>query len=342
MVTARPVRRRPSPPSRRGSARQQGTRAVPPSPSVLTHDPQQAVPQPATQAVTWSAVPQPAPRAGTQPAPRAGTQPAPRAGTQPVIHPSASRRSTATCLVALAGLALALALPSPAVAAPETRSPGPDIEALSPYQGQATCDPVARPGVVAFRDLVLAAYPGPAGSGFVRACSSRGTSEHKQGRAWDWRVDAADPEQAAQAAELMAWLTAPDEHGTPAAMARRLGVMYVIWDSKVWKSYQAARGWQSYVGGSPHTDHVHLSFSWAGASRQTSYWAGPVAPGKRAPVPPTPTAPGPAPAPSGSPATRPATPAVPTAAESAPVDRRTGVTRRRGTVAGPPGPWKRH
>ncbi len=329
MVTARPVRRCPSPPSWRGSARQQGTRAVPPSSSVLPHDRQQAVPQPAVSLT----VPRTVPPSESQPASPSASQPA------------AWRRSATSCLVALAGLAVVLALPSPAAAAPEIRSSGPDIEALAPYQGQKTCDPVARPGVVAFRDLVLAAYPGTASSGIVRPCSSGGTSEHKQGRAWDWRVNAADPVQAAQAADLMAWLTAPDEHGTSAAMARRLGVMYVIWDSKVWKSYQADRGWQSYVGGSPHTDHVHLSFSWAGAYGQTSYWTGRVAPVMQAPVPPPATArPAPSTPPTAGPAApaAPATPTVPTAAERAPVDRRTSVARRRGTVATLPSPGKRH
>jgi len=45
----------------------------------------------------------------------------------------------------------------------------------------------------------------------------------------------------------MTWLLAPDQHGNQAAMARRLGIMYVIWDAKVWKSYQAGRGWPRWV-----------------------------------------------------------------------------------------------
>jgi hypothetical protein len=28
------------------------------------------------------------------------------------------------------------------------------------------------------------------------------------------------------------------------------------------------------VGTNPHTDHIHFSFSWAGARKQTSYWDG--------------------------------------------------------------------
>ena len=242
-------------------------------------------------------------------------------GTSAVpTRPTTLLRRTGVGLLVLTAVLLPAA---PAAAAPETVSPGAAIEALSPYQGQTACEPIARPGVERFRDLVLAAYPGTTNAGIVRACSSGGTSEHKEGRAWDWRADADDPIQAAQVADLMQWLLAPDEHGNSAAMARRLGVMYVIWDAQVWKSYQAARGWQPYSGSSPHTDHVHLSFSWAGALGETSYWTGKVAPVMSRPAP--------APAPVVADAAVVAVP--PTPAE---------VARRRALVANLPGPWRRH
>ena len=38
-----------------------------------------------------------------------------------------------------------------------------------------------------------AAYPGTGDSGIVRACTAAGASEHKEGRAWDWRVTTANP-----------------------------------------------------------------------------------------------------------------------------------------------------
>jgi hypothetical protein len=57
-------------------------------------------------------------------------------------------------------------------------------------------------------------------------------------------------------------------------MARRLGVMYIIYNRRIWASYRAEEGWRPYVGASPHTDHIHFSFSWAGARKQTSYWDG--------------------------------------------------------------------
>ncbi|MEX2291905.1 MAG: hypothetical protein WD794_16460 [Mycobacteriales bacterium] len=245
----------------------------------------------------------------------------------------ATRRSPAVVArvltSALLGVLVVLLPVSPAAAAPATVSPDSAIEGFSPYQGQTACEPVVRPGVVAFRDLVLAAYPGTGDSGMTRACTSGGTSEHKEGRAWDWRANTADPTQVAQVADLMDWLLAPDEHGNSAAMARRLGVMYVIWDSRIWKSYQADRGWQSYTGANPHTDHVHLSFSWAGALKETSYWTGRVSPVLTRPVPPPETT-----------TSDSATVTIDTPALVA--DRRVQVERRRTLVRNLPGPWRRH
>jgi hypothetical protein len=259
-------------------------------------------------------------------------------GTREV--PRSSPAAPGRARVVLAALVAVLAAPvltaTPAAAAPPAVTPGPAIEAFAPYQGQTTCDPVARPGALALRRLVLDAYPETADAGIVRPCTAGGASEHKEGRAWDWRVSTDDPDEVAQVAEFLDWLLASDEHGNPAAMARRLGVMYVIWDSKVWKSYQAARGWQPYVGASPHTDHVHISLSWAGAYGVTSYWTGTVAPVMQPPA--VPVAP---------PAVRTVAPSADGVSDAAPgvvptvtpVDR---ALQRRLAVSRVPGPWRRH
>jgi hypothetical protein len=235
----------------------------------------------------------------------------------------------ATVLTAVLTGPVLLALP--AAAAPPSVTPGSAIEALSPYQGQRLCDPVARAGTMGFRQLVLAAYPGTGDSGITRSCTVAGASEHKEGRAWDWRVSTANPEHDRQVADLTAWLLAPDQHGNTAAMARRLGIMYMIWDSKVWKSYQADRGWQRYTGGSPHTDHVHFSLSWAGAYGRTSYWTGTVSPVVQPPTPPptSPTSP-----------TSPGRTPVAAAPPGPPILDR--ALQRRLVVDRAPGPWRRH
>ena len=151
---------------------------------------------------------------------------------------------------------------------PEVPAFSAEIDALAAYEEQTTCDPAEKPGVISFRDLVLATYPDTEDMGISRGCDVGGASEHKEGRAWDWGVT---PEEQA-AAWLLEWLLATDEQGNDFAMARRFGMMYIIFDGQIWGSYQADQGWRVYDGASPHTDHVHFSFSWDGALQRTSYW----------------------------------------------------------------------
>jgi hypothetical protein len=149
---------------------------------------------------------------------------------------------------------------------------GSDIEPLAAYDPQSTCDPTPKIGVAAFRALVRQQYPDSTDLGIGQACSVPGLSEHKEGRAWDFGVRVDNPSQDAEANALISWLLATDEYGNRYAMARRLGVMYIIWDGHIWGSYKADEGWRPYSGPNPHTDHVHLSFDRAGALGQTSFW----------------------------------------------------------------------
>jgi hypothetical protein len=151
---------------------------------------------------------------------------------------------------------------------------GPEIEGFAPYEPQQLCDPWPKPGLLAFTRLVLRAYPDTASWGIARDCAIGGTSEHKEGRAWDWRVDVFTPADAEAADQVISWLLATDEYGNTHAMARRLGVMYIIWNRMIWSSTRADDGWRPYFGVSPHTDHVHLSLSRAGAMGRTSFWEG--------------------------------------------------------------------
>jgi peptidoglycan hydrolase-like protein with peptidoglycan-binding domain len=94
-------------------------------------------------------------------------------------------------------------------------------------------------------------------------------------------------QQAAQATALIGWLLATDTDGNEYANARRLGVMYIIWDNKIWGAYRPADGWRPYSSCASHPekswdttchrDHMHLSLSWAGAMGRTSFWTGTVA-----------------------------------------------------------------
>ena len=150
------------------------------------------------------------------------------------------------------------------------------IEALQPYIGQSICDPVAKPGVSAFRDLLLRTYPDTTSLGIVRDCGIGEQSEHKEGRAFDWGVSVTNPTQVAEVSALTTWLTRTDGFGNAKAMARRLGIMYMIWNRQIWGAYDN-QGWKPYSGVDPHTGHVHFSFGWNAAKKVTSYWSGHVA-----------------------------------------------------------------
>jgi hypothetical protein len=171
---------------------------------------------------------------------------------------------------------LAVGVPTPARAAPPTPVFGPAIDAYARYDPQRTCDPTAKPGVVDVRDLLNRTY-GVHASGIARPCGS-GTSEHYEGRALDYMLNVDTPADRAVADDLLTWLLATDQYSNRHAMARRLGVMYVIWNKQIWGAYRADEGWRSRpCDGTPsdcHTNHIHVSFSWAGASEQTSWWTG--------------------------------------------------------------------
>ncbi|HVM28179.1 MAG TPA: hypothetical protein VM433_10995 [Mycobacteriales bacterium] len=183
------------------------------------------------------------------------------------------RRSTRRALLPVA-LAAALLVGGTALAAPPA-TPTFSTATVDPYaryDGQTRCAAVPTPGVVALQELVTSAYPAFRKGYLLRDCASGGTSEHKDGRAWDWPVHADKPEEKAAADELLAWLTEPDDNGNAHARARRLGIMYIIWNKQVFKAYGTNPGWSPYTGSNPHVDHVHFSLSWSGARQSTSWW----------------------------------------------------------------------
>ena len=145
------------------------------------------------------------------------------------------------------------------------------IEPHSRYEGQTTCSPWIKPGVRDFRSRVMRVFGGRDG-GSVRACHIGGRSEHKEGRAWDWMMNAHDRRQAAAVDELLDYLLATDSDGNVHAAARRMGIMYIIWNRQIWSASRAHEGWRPYRGVHPHTDHVHFSFNRAGAAGTTSFW----------------------------------------------------------------------
>lgn len=154
------------------------------------------------------------------------------------------------------------------------------IEPLSSYEAEDTCDPVAKPGARDLVSLLEATYGSSIANNIVRACSSKKTG-HKAGRAVDWMVNSRNSAQGALGDAFVAWLLATDGNGNRYAMARRLGVMYVIWRGRMFGTYN--QQWREYSSclttmtskaedNTCHRNHVHVSLTWAGARRETTWW----------------------------------------------------------------------
>lgn len=172
---------------------------------------------------------------------------------------------------------------------PATRAFTAAIEKNVPYQPAAKCKigqklATDQPGPVAFRNLLLATYGVQVGSltvftGITRPCDGT-ISEHTEGRALDWGMDYRNAAMRADGQAVMNWLFATDRFGNKDAMARRLGIMYVIWNHKIYGSWTGYAAAPYSCGTDPtacHVNHMHFSFDLAGAKAQTSFFTGRVA-----------------------------------------------------------------
>lgn len=179
------------------------------------------------------------------------------------------------CLALTLSVALAAGVAAPANAGlPSPVKQPREVEEFSGYFPQVSCSPVAQRGVVKLRNLALKTYGRGYDGGMTRSCVQGGSSEHKEGRAWDWMLNVKNRGDRRAANNFLSWLTAKGPDGEAGYQARSLGIMYVIWNRRIWSAYRSQDGWRRYSGYSPHTDHIHLSFNWAGARGRTSFWTG--------------------------------------------------------------------
>lgn len=195
-----------------------------------------------------------------------------------------ARLATATlCAVPLvAAASLAAAPVAQAASVPSLQAPyfGPRIEPMAPYVAQNSCQPGFRAGTAALARLLVRTYPNTSAGG-PRPCSAGSSSEHYDGRAVDWMNSIKNPVQAMQAASVIKFLLSTDQYGNKYAMARRMGIMYMIWDNHIWGMWSGT--WQDYNGCTKtpapaldtacHRDHIHFSLSWDGALGYTSFWS---------------------------------------------------------------------
>ena len=201
-----------------------------------------------------------------------------------------SRSRSVLARLVLLLVAVALALPMAAASASGVPYPTKPrlfpqaIETYAPYHPQELCLPFTRVGTKALGDLLVHTYPGTT-YGTTRPCGVVGkptssTSEHYDGRAVDWMVSVRNPTQKAYGDRFVAWLLHDDRWGNQAAMMRRLGIMYVIWNNRMWGAWD--QQWEPYLNCANHPEtaydntchrtHVHISLTWLGALKQTSFW----------------------------------------------------------------------
>jgi hypothetical protein len=233
------------------------------------------------------------PRTATPAAPVAApvfTGPPPETESPEAVHGAGDGHDHGHDLAIARTRAAALPQTAAAVAAAAKKVPATPtglptaIEPLSRYVPQTDCDPSTKKGANLLGRLLTQTYPNTTYGG-GRACTDHPPSEHYDGRAVDWMNSVRNSTQRAQANAVLTWLFAKDTKGNAYAKARRLGVMYIIWNNKIWGSY--SRTWspynncaktpQSSMDTTCHRDHMHISLSWEGGLGRTSFWTKKVA-----------------------------------------------------------------
>jgi len=180
----------------------------------------------------------------------------------------------------VAAALLAASLVGPAAAA-DVDGGGLPVEDYASYDPQTGCTQQPRVGSVALGEWLVATYGGSGGA-VNRPCTDPGTSEHKDGRAVDWVLNAAKPADRKLARTFLKAAFATDAEGNPAALARRMGIMYIIWSDHFYPAYHQFQP-ERYLSSScrskrkcsktlRHRDHMHISLSRAGAKALTSFY----------------------------------------------------------------------
>ena len=184
-------------------------------------------------------------------------------------------RASARLLVVLLGLVLVVPVSALAAAAAP-------VEDYAAYPPQTKCRPKAKPGTTYLGHWLVRKYGGGFGS-IARSCGG-GTSEHLEGRAFDWTLDASRKADRQRAKAFLDRAFRTDRHGNPDARARRMGIMYVIWKDRMYAAWDEFEP-EPYLSSScktrrkcsktlRHRDHLHVSLSRQGGRGETSWYAG--------------------------------------------------------------------
>jgi hypothetical protein len=189
-----------------------------------------------------------------------------------------ARTALVVVVSATASLVGPVAAPSLApTAAAWTEAP----EDYAAYEPEDGCRARPLAGTTELASWIDRRFTGGAARATMRACTSS-TSEHQDGRAIDWTMDADKRAQRREVARFLTQVFAEDPDGHRHALARRMGIMYVIWNDRMWSSYRTFEP-RDYLSSScrsvdrcsktlRHRDHVHLSLSRRGGRGLTSWY----------------------------------------------------------------------
>ena len=176
--------------------------------------------------------------------------------------------------------AVALFLLLALVSSPASATP---LEDYASYQPQTKCSPRAKPGTTYLGKRLVKRFGGGFGP-ISRPCDSGATSEHKEGRAFDWFLDASKKSDRKRAHAFMDWVFEADRHGNTDARARRMGIMYVIWNDHMypaWSEFEkepylssGCRSRRKCSTTLRHRDHLHISLTRKGGKGRTSWYDG--------------------------------------------------------------------
>ncbi len=184
-----------------------------------------------------------------------------------------------TLLLVIAAVAAVLAaMPGPPPAS--WRTAAYPLEDFASYQPATRCVRHAQPGTVMLARYLVRRHGGGSGPITRRCGGSR--SEHTEGRAFDWTNDAATKAGRQRVARFLREVLAAGPSGERAVVARRMGIMYIIWNDRMFAAWDQFRP-EPYLSSScrslkkcsttlRHRDHVHISLTRQAAQRRTSWY----------------------------------------------------------------------
>lgn len=154
------------------------------------------------------------------------------------------------------------------------------IEDFPRYQPQTRCSPAAKVGTLRLASYLL--HQGGGDLGISRSCKIGGTSEHKEGRAFDWALDATSKSDRQLAMWFIDKVRETDARGNEDALARRMGIMYILWNDHSWSAWNGYEK-TDYLSSSctsvkkcsvtlRHRNHVHISITRAAARGELSWY----------------------------------------------------------------------